>query len=108
MPHIRIRGAEKEDVKGISKELIDNLETIIGCPRDYFVLEVVNSTFIWDGNEAKGYPFVEVAWFKRNQEIQDKVAEEITRAIKTFSSATVDVAFTEYTEEAYYENGKHF
>lgn len=108
MPHIRFRGVEKEDVKNISRELIDNLERIIGCPRDYFVIEVTASTFINDGCETKGYPFVEVAWFKRDQEIQDSAAKEITRAIKTFSNQTVDVAFTEYSEENYYENGEHF
>lgn len=108
MPHIRFRGVEAEDIKKISKELIDNLESIIGCPRDYFVIEVVNSLFISEGREFKGYPFVEVAWFKRSQEIQDKAAEEITKAVGTFSSSTIDVAFTEYKEDSYYENGKHF
>lgn len=109
MPQIRIRGVKKEDIKIISKEMVDNLERIIGCPRDYFTIEVLNSTFIQDGEETDGYPFVEVAWFDRGQEIQDKVAEEITMRVKGVTGANVvDVAFSTFHKNCYYENGEHF
>lgn len=108
MPQIRFRGLNSEGVKAISKELVDNLTNIIGCPRNYFILEVVNSTFIHDGSEVETYPFVEVAWFDRGQEIRDKTAAEITRVVKSIGDKDVDVAFMEYKEDSYYENGKHF
>lgn len=108
MPQIRFRGLNSKDVKAISKELVNNLTNIIGCPRNYFILEVVNSTFIHDGSEVDGYPFVEVAWFDRGQEIRDKTAVEITRAVKAVIDGDVDVAFINYKEDSYYENGKHF
>ncbi|WP_027308999.1 DUF1904 domain-containing protein [Caloramator sp. ALD01] len=109
MPHLRFKGVEKETVKTISKDLVDNLQEIIGCPRDYFVLEVVNSDFIFDGEEVKMYPFIEVAWFDRGSEVQDKVAKKITEKVKDATGAeTVDVVFVKYKENRYYENGEHF
>ncbi|QEK11356.1 DUF1904 domain-containing protein [Crassaminicella thermophila] len=109
MPHIRVRGMGLEKLKNISKKLVDDLENIIGCPRDYFTLEYIPSTFIMDGEEDKGYPFIEVLWFDRGQEVQDQAAKAITdRVNNTNEYEDVCVIFRKLEEKCYYENGEHF
>lgn len=108
MPQIKIRGIELKQVCSISSELIDDLEKIINCPRSYFTIEQLQSTFISEGKIVSGYPFVEVDWFDRGQDIQDKVALSITKHIKSLGHTNVDVIFTSLKQNDYYENGEHF
>lgn len=108
MPQIKIRGIEREKVLSISTELVNKLENIIGCPKEYFTLEHICSTFIKDGELAESYPFVEVAWFDRGQEVQDKVAKCINSFVHRTGYTNVDIFFTVLKENSYYENGEHF
>jgi len=108
MPQIKIRGVEVNDICSLSKKLIDELEEIIECPRSYFTIEHVPATFIADGDIVKAYPFVEVSWFDRGQEIQDKTALSITKAVQGAGYENVDIVFTILKENDYYENGSHF
>ncbi|NMM64520.1 DUF1904 domain-containing protein [Clostridium sp. P21] len=108
MPQIKIRGIQKEKILPISTELITQLKNIIGCPENYFTIEHIPSSFIKNGSLTEGYPFIEVAWFDRGQEIQDKVAECITTFIHNIGCNDVDIFFTVFKENCYYENGKHF
>lgn len=108
MPQIKIRGVEPEKVCTISTKMVDELEKIVGCPRDYFTIECIPSTFIKNGRIDEGYPFVEVVWFDRGQETQDKVAKTITELIHDSGCKNVDIFFTVLEESLYYENGEHF
>lgn len=108
MPQIKIRGVETAKVCSISKNMVDELEKIIGCPRSYFTIECISSTFIKDGEMCEGYPFIEVVWFDRSQEVRDKVAKTINNFIHQCGYKSVDVFFTTLKENSYYENGEHF
>ncbi|MDM5326981.1 DUF1904 family protein [Neobacillus sp. CF12] len=44
----------------------------------YFTLEIVQSTYVFVGDEVQGYPLIEVKWFERGQEIQDQFAKIVT------------------------------
>lgn len=63
-------------------KVIDELIDAVKCPRDYFEIECIKSVAIRDGKIADVYPFVEVAWFDRGQEVQDTVAKIITDNIE--------------------------
>lgn len=108
MPQIKLRGVKTEKIMDISKNLIDELHEIIECPKDYLTIEVIHSTFISDGEVIDGYPYVEVGWFDRGQEIQDKVAVSITKLLQKVGYESVDIMFTTFKKESYYENGEHF
>lgn len=108
MPQVKIRGIETEIVRQISKQLIDELAVLTQSPRDYFTLEVIHSTFIMDGAVVPAYPFVEIAWFDRGQEIQDQVAQAISRLLNQASYPSVDIMFTVLEKPRYYENGEHY
>lgn len=108
MPIITLRSVKQHEVVNISRELVDELKELLDCPRDYFTLEIRNSTFIKDGDISEGYPIIDVTWFDREQELQDKVAKIITKHIKGLGYETVDIIFHLLNESSYYENGIHF
>ncbi|MEG6586112.1 DUF1904 domain-containing protein [Dendrosporobacter sp. 1207_IL3150] len=108
MPQLIIRGMEKNLIKKMSKQLVDELTTIIGCPRDYFTIEAVNSTFVYDGEEVSGSPIVQVNWFDRGQSVQDQAAAVIDRNIRALGHDQVEIYFITLSEEKYYENGQHY
>ena len=108
MPALRLKSIDSNKTLKISKDLIDELQEIIQCPRDYFSIEVVQSLFIMDGEFVEGLPVIDVFWFDRGQEIQDKVAKIITKHINSIGYESVDVIFNVLEKSRYYENGEHF
>lgn len=108
MPQIKVRGISPEKLCKINNQLIDELVEIVQCPRDYFELEYIQSIAIRDGNIDEAYPFIEVAWFDRGLEVQDKVAKAITKHMLSAGEEAVDIAFTTFEKRSYYENGEHF
>lgn len=108
MPMLKIKSIEPEKIRAISKELIDELQGIIECPRDYFSISVDKPVYVKDGEIVEGEPIVEVSWFDRGQDIQDKVAQIITKYVNLVGHKNVDVIFYLLDKSKYYENGKHF
>lgn len=108
MPALRLKAIDAQKAFKISKELIDELQELIKCPRDYFSIEVAQSTYIMDGAFVVGPSMVDVFWFDRGQEIQDKAAKIITKYIHSIGYENVDVIFHELVASKYYENGEHF
>jgi hypothetical protein len=108
MPQIIFKGIKKEDVKLISKGLVDELQQIIGCPRDYFTLEVPATIYLAEGKEIAGNPLIQVNWFERGQKVQDCAAAAITRYIRQAGYSQTDIFFVPLAENNYYENGTHF
>lgn len=102
MPRLTFKGIELDELKKISKDLIDELTVAVNTTRDNFILELSQSKFIYDGEEVKTYPLVEVAWFKRPQEVSDKVYEILDRTIKNLGYKIVEVYFIELKENLYY------
>ncbi|MBC8014492.1 MAG: DUF1904 family protein [Sporomusaceae bacterium] len=107
MPHIIIKGMNITDVKKISKQMVDELAMIVECPREYFALEVQETNFVADGDDIKKDPFVQVNWFDRGQEVQDKTAKAITKHICEAGYENVEIFFTILERNNYYENGTH-
>lgn len=107
MPMLKIRGIEEREVLEISEELIDELEEIIECPRDYFTIELIKSTYVMDGKVVNAPSIVEVEWFNRGQDVQNEVAKIITKYLRN-NRECLDVIFTNLSTNNYYENGEHF
>ncbi|MGL5150706.1 MAG: DUF1904 family protein [Clostridium sp.] len=107
MPMIKIKGIGENEVIKKSTILIDELVDIVGCPRDYFSIELVNSTFIMDGKIVDAPTMIDVLWFERGQEVQNKVAKCITNHFKE-DRECLDVVFYALDTTRYYENGEHF
>jgi len=106
MPHLLIRGVTPERIRAISGTLVAELAELCRCPEDYFLLEVLNTTAAFGGEFVPSYPFVEVNWFDRGQDVRDRVAESIDRHIRSQGVEEVEIAFRAYSEDGYYANGK--
>ena len=74
MPHVVFRGITTEQLKSISKPLVEELAHICECGTDNFTLELPSSTFVFNGEEIEAFPLIEVKWFERGQEIRDRFA----------------------------------
>ena len=108
MPMLKFKGIEVTKIIKESKDLIDELQVLIQCPREYFSLSIDQSVYIKDGEIVEGVPVVEISWFDRGQEIQDKVAKMVTKYVFLMGYTDVDVIFVIFDKTRYYENGDHF
>jgi hypothetical protein len=108
MPQLIFKGISVNQVKSISSGLLSELANLCECEVDNFTLEVPQSIFLFNEKEISPFPFIEVKWFDRGQEIQDQFANIITKHIHSLDIPEVEVAFTVFLENGYYYNGKHF
>jgi hypothetical protein len=108
MPALKLKAIDENKALSVSKQLIDELQELIQCPRDYFSIELVQSKFIMDGIFVEGPQMVDVYWFDRGQETQDKAAKIITKYINSIGYKSVDIIFYSLEKDKYYENGEHF
>ncbi len=107
MPHIRIRGIEKEVVTAVGKDLVNEMVDLMKCPKEAITLEYIETLYIDEGVENAGVlPLIEIAWFYRDQEVKQAVAEAVTKIIKSERELDrVVVYFTDMTKEHYFVNG---
>ncbi|MFT2111242.1 DUF1904 family protein [Marinomonas sp. 2405UD68-3] len=110
MPHIRVRGMPFEIVESISAELIESVAKITEAPNSHFTLEYQAVTYIVAGGASPSYPFFDIIWFDRGQEVKTKVASCIDHLIRPLIPEEQDIAivFHSINGENYYENTEHF
>jgi phenylpyruvate tautomerase PptA (4-oxalocrotonate tautomerase family) len=79
-------------------------------PRIDFTFESIHTEFFHEGASNSGYPFIEVLWFDRGQEVKDLVADIITRKLNSLLLAEQNIAvvFTAIDPANYYDNGQHY
>lgn len=105
MPHLIIRGVAPDQIRMISKALVTELASLCHCPPDHILLECLHTTACFDGEFVPSYPFVEVNWFDRGQQVRDQAAECIDRHVRSLGIAEAEVAFRIYEADSYYTNG---
>jgi hypothetical protein len=109
MPHLRFRALKPEHVEKLSVTLATDLAKAASAPEDHFTFEFVPTQFYVKGLSSESDPFIEVLWFPRTPEIQDRCARIITDQIKALGPyENVIVVFHELSKPHYYENGTHF
>ena len=107
MPHLRFRGADLASIQVVASAILDQMEAVVKAPRDWFTLEVVGSTYVFDGNEGARGVMVEYFWFDRGVSVRDQVAEAITTSLRTvYPEGDITVIFHALAPDHYYENGK--
>ncbi len=107
MPHLMIRNVKKDDFVGKVKELSKKLTEVIKCPEDWITISHVESTttFVAGEDMTNENVFVEIKWFERPKEIQDKVAQICNETFKE-DGRDVMINFVILTKDRYYENGE--
>lgn len=110
MPHIRVRGLAFEELETISAPLIEKLSDITSTPADHFTLEYQTVTYLAVAGASPAYPFFEVLWFDRGDEMKAQVANMITEQVKPLIATNQDICvlFHDIAKENYFENGVRF
>lgn len=110
MPHIRCRGVQREIVVAISETLVEQLADLTKAPAAHFTVEYIPSEFIATRFGGQAYPFIELFWFDRGQEMQDAAAKLITSIVKQAvgNDAEVAIVVQPLSRNSYYDNGEHY
>lgn len=108
MPHLLVRGIQAEQMAAISEPLVEELAAICQCGTDNFTIECLHTTGVFAGKVVDSFPFIQVSWFERGQEVRDRFAQALTKHVLSLGVPEVEIAFTAFQKESYYANGKHF
>ena len=110
MPHIRCRGMQREMVVAISEPLVEQLTELTKAPAAHFTVEYIPAEFIATRFGGQAYPFIELFWFDRGQDMQDAAAQLITSIVKAASGSNDEVAVVVHplVRTNYYDNGQHY
>ena len=108
MPHIRCRGMQRDIVVAISETLVEQLAELTKAPAAHFTIEYIPAEFIATRFGGQAYPFIELFWFDRGQEMQDAAAQLITSIVKSKLEMDVAVVVQPLQRTNYYDNGQHY
>lgn len=106
MPLLVIRGIDPAKIRQISGPLVEELAEICECGSDNFTIECLHTTAVFEGRIVSSYPFIEVAWFERGQEVRDRFAKAVADHIMSLGIEELETAFVTYREDSYYLNGR--
>ncbi len=107
MPRFRVTGVAPAALEALREPLFDELEQALGVPRAHLVLLASGDTPLPEPGLAIT-PFVEVGWFDRGLEVQDRVSRILTNHLKAAGCEPPDVVFALYARRSYYEDGQPF
>lgn len=108
MPQIIVKGINEEQCCALAKTAAPQLAEICGCPADWFVFDLVPSKFFNADGATCHYPVVQVWWFRRTEDVQDKVAQCLHSTLADMDFCDDQISFHLFEERNYYENGESF
>lgn len=108
MPQIIVKGIDEAQCAALSKKAAPKLAEICECPSDWFVFDLVPSIFFNQDGATAHYPVVQVWWFSRPADIQDRVAKLLHSLFEEMGYADNQISFHLFKECDYYENGESF
>ncbi len=103
MPTLIFKGVKQSDLQVLAKPLIEQLAETVECPKDWFTLEWSNPSYFDENGLVEWYPIINVNWFPRSKEMQDKVAHLVGKLFRDHGYARVKVSFTIMDREAHYD-----
>ena len=106
MPQIIIKGITEEQCAALSVKAAPDLAKICNCPSDWFIFDLMHSRFYDENGRTKHCPVVQVWWFRRPMEIQDKVAKYLHKQFENMGFCADQISFHIFDEDKYYENGE--
>lgn len=107
MPQLLFRGVASDKLHEVSELLAADLAVICECGTDNFTMECLQTISVFGGStNGESFPFVEVGWFERGQEVRDRFADAVTHHLAQIGITESEVAFRTFQEDSYYINGK--
>ena len=106
MPQIIVKGITDEQCAALSVKAAPKLAEICGCPSDWFIFDLVPSRFFDENGRTHHCPVVQVWWFERPMDIQDKVAKYLNNQFSEMGYYCNQISFHIFEQDRYYENGE--
>ncbi|MDI4660845.1 MULTISPECIES: DUF1904 family protein [Cobetia] len=106
MPQLRFHGVTPARLAPVSRALIDQLSEATATARDEFTLECITTQYVFDGQLVDAFPFVEVLWFERGQQVRDQCAQSIAQAMNEAGYPEAESFFIALEPSGYYIAGK--
>lgn len=107
MPTLKFHGVDIKKVCLLSKVLVSELAATFNIPEDHLNFEVIESSFIMNGEVIENYPVVEVMAFKRADKVLDDAALIITNRLKEYGYNYSEVIYNFPEPRYYYCDGKN-
>ena len=104
MPHVTVRGVQEQELKDIAQELKMAVVTAAQTKEEW--VKVFYSPI--KRVDAAEEVAVDVYWMPRPQDVCDKVAAALTELLKAKGKDFVQVTFTEFPGEHFYEDNVHY
>lgn len=106
MPHLKISGVSKEKIIEFSSNLTNIISNTSNTSIDY--IKIFYNPIEYISGKEKNIIIVEIYWMPRPQEICDKLAMEITNFFKTKGYDFIQVNYSEFPGNLFYENGIYY
>lgn len=103
MPQLIFKGMPEQWVAEQAPQMIPSLAKIVGCPADWFALEWCPSTFYTNAGKEERHPVVQVWWFERLAEIQQKTASYLGETMIKSGLPSAQITFHPFSRSGYYE-----
>lgn len=104
MPHITVRGIPKNELVKIAPHLKEAVVNTAEVKAEYVKIFHSPICRVDEPEEVA----VDVYWMHRPQELCDAVAAEITAFMQAQGYTFVQITFTEFPGEHFYENNIHY
>lgn len=100
MPQIILKGVEKEKIFKIKDKLIEELSEISNTPKDYFIIEIVDSTFLMYNQDM--YALINIIQYKREKEVEEKMMSIVFENLRSIGYEEIEGYYTHIDKENYY------
>ena len=104
MPHITVRGIEKKELTVMAPEIKEIVVKASGVNPDYVKIFHSPVTRV----DAPEEVAADVYWMHRPQEMCDAVAEGLTTYLKNRGYGFIQITFTEFPGNLFFEDNIHY
>lgn len=103
MPQIILKGLTPERTQALSAQISREVAAILDVPPAWIVVEHNDAAFYREGKADRGLCMVMVQWKTRPRQMQQAVAQALSRIILGEGCDTVEVMYTNLDMDEFYE-----
>ena len=103
MPQVIFKGINKDEAISFSSGLAKSLAEAINCPKEWISIELAQAEYFNLHSNEDAFPVVNIYWFARPKEVQDKVAGIVKEYLFNQGYTQLQVYFHRLDPNEYYE-----
>lgn len=103
MPQLIVKGIHEDKLQQLASQIIETVAQSVECPEDWVTLELCPSRFFVKDGPTEQYPILQIWWYSRPQEVQDALAQALSRLFLDQGYPFVQISFHVFEKKDYYE-----